>query len=113
MDRFEENEIKKIRPIKNTCYGWLINYILEPIRKSVGVFKGKVFSLFKTNTSKKKVYARGKRLSKPKTQNNIKNPIILKKKKNKDRIIRDIRTFFEQKEEDYCKPKRVSNFWCK
>ena len=38
-----------------------------------------------------------------------------KKKQNeriiKDIIIRDIRTFFEQKEEDYYKPKRVSNFW--
>ena len=29
----------------------------------------------------------------------------------KDRIIRDIRTFFEQQEEDYYEPKRVSNFW--
>ena len=28
----------------------------------------------------------------------------------KDRIIRDIRALFEL-EEDYCKPKRVSNFW--
>ena len=38
-----------------------------------------------------------------------------KKKQNeeivKDRIIRDIRTLFEQQEEDYYKPKRVSNFW--
>ena len=29
----------------------------------------------------------------------------------KDKIIRDIRTLFEQEEEDYYKPKRVSNFW--
>ena len=30
----------------------------------------------------------------------------------KDRIIRDIKTLFEQQEEeDYYKPKRVSNFW--
>ena len=29
----------------------------------------------------------------------------------KDRIIRDIRTLFEQNEQDYYKPKRVSNFW--
>ena len=31
----------------------------------------------------------------------------------KDRIIRDIRTRFEQEEEEdyYYKPKRVSNFW--
>ena len=29
----------------------------------------------------------------------------------KDRIIRDIRTLFEQHKEDYYKPKRVSYFW--
>ena len=29
----------------------------------------------------------------------------------KDRIIRDIRTLLKQQEEDYYKPKRVSNFW--
>ena len=29
----------------------------------------------------------------------------------KDRIIRNIRTLFEQQKEDYYKPKRVSNFW--
>ena len=35
-----------------------------------------------------------------------------KKKKIKDKIIRDIRTPFEQaEEEDCCKPERVSNFW--
>ena len=31
-------KFKKIRPIKNTCYDWLINNITEPIRKSVGGF---------------------------------------------------------------------------
>ena len=30
---------------------------------------------------------------------------------NKDRIIRDTGTLFEQEEEDYYKPKIVSNFW--
>ena len=39
MDRFEEEEMKKIRPIKNTWYDWLINCIPKPIRKSVSVFK--------------------------------------------------------------------------
>ena len=29
----------------------------------------------------------------------------------KDKIIRGIRTLFEQKDEDYYKPKRVSSFW--
>ena len=39
-----------------------------------------------------------------------------KKKQNEriviiDKIIWDIRTLFGEEEEDYCKPKRVSNFW--
>ena len=54
-------------PIKNTCYDWIINYILDPIRKSVGGFKDKVISLFKTNTHKKQCIGGGKKLSKPKT----------------------------------------------
>ena len=31
MDKFEQEEVKKVKPIKNTCYNWLINYIPEPI----------------------------------------------------------------------------------
>ena len=54
-------------------------------------------SLFKTNTSKQTVYGRGKELSKPKAQNKIRSPFILKK--IKDRIIRDIRTLSETEEE--------------
>ena len=33
MDKFEQEEMKKIKPIKNTCYNWLINYIPEPIKR--------------------------------------------------------------------------------
>ena len=40
-DKFEKKEIKKIRPIKNTSYDWLIDYIPELIRKSLGGFKDK------------------------------------------------------------------------
>ena len=45
--------MKKIRPIKNTCYGWLINYIPELIKKVyvVSNIKLKVF-LRQTNPSK-------------------------------------------------------------
>ena len=75
-------KVKKIRPIKNTWYDWLISFIPEPIRKSVGGFKDKIVSLFKTNTPKQTVYGRGKKLINPKTQN-IRNPIMLKKKKKK------------------------------
>ena len=35
MDRFEEEEMKKIRPVKNTLYVWLVNYIPKPIRKKI------------------------------------------------------------------------------
>ena len=37
---------KKIRPIKNTWFDWLINYIPKPIRISQSVLKDKFISLF-------------------------------------------------------------------
>ena len=86
---------------KNTQYDCLINYIPEPIRKSIGCLKDIIVSLFKTNTSKQIVYGRGNKLSKRKTQN-IRNPFIPeenKKNKIKDRIIRDIWKLFETEEE--------------
>ena len=66
-DKFEQKETKKIRPINNTWYDWLINYITEPKRKSIGGFKDKILSLFKTNRPKQTVYGRGKKLIKWKT----------------------------------------------
>ena len=39
MDKFPQTEMKKIRPIKNTWYDWLINYIPDPIGKSLVGFK--------------------------------------------------------------------------
>ena len=38
-DKFEEKGMKKIRLIKNTWYDCLINYIPQPMRKSVGGLK--------------------------------------------------------------------------
>ena len=61
--------MKKIRPIKNSCNDSLIDYIPQPINKSVGGFKEKGVSLFKTNTPKQTVYRRGQKLSKPRKQN--------------------------------------------
>ena len=55
MDKFEEKEMKKKRAIKNIWYDWLISYIPEPIRKSVGGFKDTFTSFFKTNTPKQTV----------------------------------------------------------
>ena len=65
MDKFNQKEMTKTRPIKNTWYDWLINYIPDPIRKSVGDFKDKIVSLFKTNTPEQTVYGREKKVSKP------------------------------------------------
>ena len=68
MDKYKQKEMRKIRPIKNTFYDWLIYYILDPIRKSVGGSKDKIVSVFKTNTTKQAVYGRGKKPNKTKIQ---------------------------------------------
>ena len=47
IDKFEQKEMKKIRPIKNSWYNWLFSYIPEPVRTSVGGFKDKVISLLR------------------------------------------------------------------
>ena len=41
MDKFEQKEMNKIRPIKNTWHDWLINFDPESIGKSVDDSKGK------------------------------------------------------------------------
>ena len=100
MNRFEIKEMKKIRPGKNTWYHWLIHYIPYPIRKSVGSFKHKIASIFKTNTPKKTVHGRGKKLSKLQKQN-IKKPFTSdeNKEKIKYKIFRDTRALFVTEEE--------------
>ena len=71
--------------------GQLITYIPDPRRRGVDDFKGKIVSIFNTNTLKQTGHGWGRKLSKPKTQkqsqgnkvNSIRNPFILKKiKKN-------------------------------
>ena len=42
MDKFEQKKIKKIKPIKNTCYDLLINYIPQPIKNVRAVLKMKL-----------------------------------------------------------------------
>ena len=44
--------MKIIRPITNTSYDWLINYIPETIRKSVGDFEYSVWEKKKTKQIK-------------------------------------------------------------
>ena len=96
MNSFEKQqrkkEMKKINTIKKSWYDWLISYIPITIRKSVSGFKDKIVSLFKTNTSPKKiVYGRGNKLSKPIKQNIQKAFYIRREQgKLKDGIFRDI-----------------------
>ena len=62
-----------------------MNYIPEPIKQSACGFKYKIASLFKTNTPKKSVYQRGKKLSKSRKEN-IKKRFISKEHKKKLQI---------------------------
>ena len=50
MDKFGEKQMKRSFA-KSTCYDWLIHYIPEPIKKTLGDAKDKIMSLFKTNTT--------------------------------------------------------------
>ena len=64
------------------------------------------------------MYGRIKQLNKSKTQkqseekitNTIRNLFILKEKE-KHRIITDNRTIFEEDDDEYYTPKRISKFW--
>ena len=90
MERFEEEKIKTVRPIKNTWNDWLINYIPIPIRNSVSVSKDIFMNLFKVNTPKQTFYGREKKLSKPRKQS-IENPFI--SEQNKEKIKELLGTF--------------------
>ena len=67
--------MKKAKSIRNTWYDCFINYIPEPITKTVSDSKDKIMSLYKTNVPKQTVYVRGKKLSKPRKQNAPKNTV--------------------------------------
>ena len=82
MDTFGKKEMKKMRPIKNSWYDRLINYIPEPIAKIVGGFKDKIVSLFITNTPKKSVYKK-KNEKKTKKKKTEKKPFISEENKKK------------------------------
>ena len=96
IDRFEKEEMNKIRPVKNTWYDWLIIYIPEPIRKSAGGFK-----VFLTQTHLKKLCMLEEKKANQENKM-IKKPIISEenKEKNKDRMFRDIWTLFETEKEE-------------
>ena len=100
MENFEEKEMKKVPPFKNNWYVWLVNCISEPVRKSLGCIIDEFISLFKTNSPKKTVYGRGKKLNKSEKTiiNRFRNRFILKKEKKriKYRTFSDIRAIFDQ-----------------
>ena len=65
------------------------------MRKGVGGFKDKIVSLFITDTPKQTVYGRGKKLSKSKTHKQSEEKKEIRDRIIKDRIVINIRTFFE------------------
>ena len=87
MDKFEEEEMKNIRPIIRNWFDQLIKQNM--MRKKPKTIRDKLKD--KTNNDKKR--------------KKMKNEKIIK-----DEIITDIRTLSEH-EVDYCETKIVSNFW--
>ena len=99
IDKFEEQEMKKIRPMIKNCFDQLIKQnvmgkkpkIIRDKLKDKIVKISEYFLILKKNTAKRRSKM---------------------KKIIKDNLIGDMRILFEQeKEEDYSGPKRVSNFW--
>ena len=86
----------------------------------MGGVKDQIINLFKTKDYRKPkrvktVYGDGKKQSEENIIKSIRNLFKIKKENEeiKDRIIKDIKTLFEQEEKDYYKPIRVGNFWNK
>ena len=98
IDKFEEQEMKKIRPMIKNCFDQLIKQnvmgkkpkIIRDKLKDKIVKISEYFLILKKNTAKRRSKM---------------------KKIIKDNLIGDMRILFEQeREEDYSGPKRVSNF---
>ena len=95
MDKFEQQEMKKMRQIKKY---WFDQLIKQSVRgKKPKIIRGKltdkiisnIWKFFETKEEKRKKH----------------NKIIIK-----DKIIRNVKTIYEQ-EKDYYKSGRVSNIW--
>ena len=103
MDKFEEKEMKEIRPIIRNLFDKSIKQNVMRNRSNIirNKLKDKIirdtWTLYETEEEKKE----RKDLEKKKEHN---------ERVNKDGIIRDIMAHFEQ-EEDYYELKRVYNFW--
>ena len=85
MDKFEKKELTKKRIFtKNIwydCYDWLINYILDPMKKTVERVKDQIMSLFKT-----KDYSKAER---------VKTVYWGGKKQSDGNVIQSIRNLFK------------------
>ena len=129
MDKFQQKEMKKIRPTKNTWHDWWINYIPEPIKKCLlssttkQTEYGRRKNHFILKKKKKEIedgIVRDKWTTSFETEQQKEERKKLGRKKQynqrlfKHILIRDIKTCFEQqREEDYYKPETVNNFWRK
>ena len=100
MVRFEEEEMKKIRPIINTWYDQLSNYILNPIRKSVSLLKDKFIRVFLGQICLNKLFLRGDRNQANQENKILKGYFLSEENKKKLGIeLLDIWKLFETEEE--------------
>ena len=104
MNKYGGKEMRSFA--KSTRYDWLVNYIPEPIKKTLGNAKDKIMSLFKTNTTEdcikpthvSNVYRGEKKPSKPKIKK-------IRRQHNVDvRNNQRFENLFEQEEKCYSKP---------
>ena len=127
MDRFEEQEMKKIRLVIRKWLNWLINK--NVMGKKLKIIRDKLKDniirdlrkLFESNKEERKKKKHNGRINKNRIIRDIRTLFETNKEKEERKttekiikydIIRDIRILFTQeKEEDCYKPKRVNNFW--
>ena len=121
MDKFnKKKELTNKRTFtKNTWYAQyesLISYIPEPIQKAVSGVRVFLKPSVIVNQNVSKLCMKVKRNNQKKAIQSIKNLFKIKNENKaiQYRIIRDIRTLFEQQEEtDFYKRIRAGNFWNK
>ena len=120
MNKYGGKEMRSFA--KSTRYDWLVNYIPEPIKKTLGNAKDKIMSLFKTNTTEdcikpthvSNVYRGEKKPSKPKIKTIRKQQNCRCKKSfqtKKRKIIRDLKIFLNKKKNVIPNQLRVGNFY--
>ena len=108
MDKFEDEEMKKIRPIKRTLFDKLFKQ--NVIRNKPKIIRAKLEDKIIRDKLKDKIVRDIQTLFETEEQKKVTKEFEKKKEYN-ERLIKDgiIRHFFER-EEDYYEPKRVNNF---